>query len=298
MARLMDDQASAHLVDAIANDRSRGASELARAALQNLGHLARERPATGTEALRSDLGELARRFIRTRPSMAPMANLLGDWMRWVEGSPPQALDRLRISAAAEAERLIAASLAAQERTSELAATALSGRRILTHSLSSTLLGVFRRLRGSGTKVILTESRPLNEGHLLAARLADWGIPATLITEAQMGLIAQEADLALVGADSLLADGSIVNKAGTLLLALAARQAEIPLYVACEGFKWRKEAQAIQLEVMDPSELGAPTWPGVEIRNQYFDVTPAGLVSGWFTEKGFSRRWPVLVEVTP
>lgn len=292
----MDDQASTDLVDEIANDRVRGASELARAALDNLGRLARERPASRSDALRTDLGDLAQRFIQARPSLAPIANLLGDWRHWLERQPSQELDQLRTTAAAEAERLMAVSLAAQERTAELAAVELGGgKRILTHSLSSTLLGVFRRLRGTGTKVILTESRPLNEGYLLAARLADWGIPSTLITEAQMGLIAQEADLALIGADSLLADGSVVNKAGTLLLALAARQAGIPFYVACEGFKWRKDAQAIRLEIMDPSELGAPTWPGVEIRNQYFDVTPAGLVSGWFTESGFSRRWPPVAE---
>lgn len=292
----MDDQASTDLVDEIANDRVRGASELARAALDNLGRLARERPASRSDALRTDLGDLAQRFIQARPSLAPIANLLGDWRHWLERQPPQELDQLRTTAAAEAERLMTASLAAQERTAALAATALGGgRRILTHSLSSTLLEVFRRLPGTGTKVILTESRPLNEGYRLAARLADWGIPATLITEAQMGLIAQEADLALIGADSLLTDGSVVNKAGTLLLALAARQAGIPFYVACEGFKWRKDVQAIRLEIMDPSELGAPTWPGVAIRNQYFDVTPAGLVSGWFTESGFSRRWPPVAE---
>jgi translation initiation factor 2B subunit (eIF-2B alpha/beta/delta family) len=102
--------------------------------------------------------------------------------------------------------------------------------IMTHSLSSTVLNVFEKLQDSRIAALVTESRPLNEGYILARRLSEWCIPTQLITDAQMGLFAAQADMALVGADSLLADGSLLNKTGSYLLALAAQDAKIPFCV--------------------------------------------------------------------
>lgn len=153
-------------------------------------------------------------------------------------------------------------------------------------LSSTLLEVFSGLQGRHVRMIVSESRPLCEGYSLARRLPGWNLDTTLITDAQIGLFAAEADLALVGADSLLADGSVVNKAGTYLLALAARDKSIPFYVCCESFKRRTaDMAAFRLEEMSPAELGAPELPSVTLRNVYFDVTPPSLVTGWISERG-------------
>ena len=55
-------------------------------------------------------------------------------------------------------------------------------------MSSTVLEVFRQLKDRGLRVIATESRPLNEGHTLASRLSEWGIPATLCGLAAAGLL--------------------------------------------------------------------------------------------------------------
>ena len=134
--------------------------------------------------------------------------------------------------------------------------------------------------------VSTEARPLNEGYLRASRLAEREIPAELITEAQMGLAVARADIALVGADTLLRDGSLVNKAGTYLLALAARDKGVPFCVCCESFKRsRVQAGEAGLEEMDMAELSAPDLPGIRIRNVYFDITPARLISRWIDETG-------------
>ena len=77
---------------------------------------------------------------------------------------------------------------------------------------------------------MSEARPLNEGVRTARRLAEKGVSVTLITDAQMGLFVREAEAVVVGADSVLPDGSLVNKIGTHLLALAAREAKVPFYV--------------------------------------------------------------------
>jgi translation initiation factor 2B subunit (eIF-2B alpha/beta/delta family) len=157
---------------------------------------------------------------------------------------------------------------------------------MTHSLSSTVVEVCRLLKDVGLRMIVTESRPLEEGRQLAGRLSAWGVPTTYITDAQMGLFVARADAVLVGADSVLADGAVVNKAGTYPLALAARDQGVPFHVCCESFKWRAADQPPpELEEMAPAELGLPDWPAVTVRNVYFDITPARLVSGWIDETG-------------
>ncbi|MFO1422851.1 MAG: hypothetical protein U1F70_04220 [Candidatus Competibacteraceae bacterium] len=125
---------------------------------------------------------------------------------------------------------------------------------------------------------------------MAERLSAWRAPTTYITDAQMGLFVARADAVLVGADSVLADGTVVNKAGTGQNTLAARDQGVPFHVCCESFKWREPDQPVpELEEMAPTELGMPDWPAVTVRNVYFDLTPARLVSTWIDEAGV--RWP-------
>ena len=106
----------------------------------------------------------------------------------------------------------------------------------------------------------------------------------------MGLFLGQADLVLVGADTILADGGVVNKAGTYLLALAAKASDAPFHVCCEGFKFSRK-HTVRLEEMDPSELNAPKMPNLSVRNTYFDLTPADLISAWITEQGVFQFFP-------
>ena len=71
-------------------------------------------------------------------------------------------------------------------------------------------------------VICTESRPINEGVNLAAKLGGEGIRVKLVIDAAVCSILPQAQIVLIGADSLSAKG-LVNKIGTLCLALAARE---------------------------------------------------------------------------
>ena len=88
------------------------------------------------------------------------------------------------------------------------------------------------------------------------------------------------------ADSVLADGSLINKSGTLMLAATARCFDVPFYACCDGFKLRAAHMPdLVLEEMDAAELGAPGWPGIDIANCYFDLTPPRLISAIITENG-------------
>lgn len=271
----------------IGDDREHGASELARRCLKVLAEAAEALQVSDVLTLQEQLQKLADELAQTRPSMAPVQNLLRRWREESMLDDKLDLTTARTVAARQAEALIAVSHQAVAACAAHAAQFFGpGRTLMTHSLSSTVLQVCQLLRNEDLHVIVTESRPLAEGRSLAEKLADWGVPTVYITDAQMGLWVAQADAVLVGADSVLADGAVVNKAGTYLLALAAHDQNVPFYVCCESFKWRKAGEpSPKLEEMAPAELETPEWPGVTVRNIYFDITPARLVSAWISETG-------------
>lgn len=276
----------------IAEDRERGAAQLARRCLEILAQCARDSRAHKAHALWIELQALASRLQSTRPAMAPIRNLTSCWSERMAGVQSERIDEVRQVAIEVCEELIAQSEQAAIAIGRHAAELIDGdKTIFTHSISSTILAAFRTLNESGVRAIVTASRPLCEGRLLAKRLAKMCIPVTYITDAQMGLFVGRADMVLVGADSVLADGSVVNKCGTYLLALAAREYDVPLYVCCERFKFDDaRPEAIDLEEMPIEEIDAPQSELIEVRNIYFDVTPPELVTGWITEDGLMRKF--------
>ncbi len=283
----MDDLAFETELNELRADRVQGASELARRCLDLLAWSAQSVPANEGSELLGELTRRCDRLITARPSMAPIQNLLAAWKSSLARLDRSSLPELRSVAADKARDGIRQSKQAMVKVVENSVEYIgSDKTIITHSLSSTVLAVLEKLKDRNTRVIVTESRPLNEGYILARQLSERGISTQLITDAQLGLFAARADLVLLGADSLLPDGSLVNKAGSYLLALAVHDKGIPFYVCCESFKRRKGAMGeLELEEMEASELGAPGLPGVRVRNIYFDITPARLIDRWIDETG-------------
>ncbi|MDH3701512.1 MAG: hypothetical protein OEU46_09380 [Alphaproteobacteria bacterium] len=290
----MDDREFDDALGALRADRRHGAAELARRALAILQMSAENSPAVDPDAFRAMTAARVRALMAARPSMAAIGNLLAEWTGFLDEAPVHGLEALRAAAAECASNLIAQSREASVQVADHAARLIgTGKTVLTHSRSSTVLLTCDRLKDADLRMIITESQPLNEGHAVAAQLSDWGVPATLITEAQIGLAMANADLALVGADTVRADGSVINKAGTSLVAYAARQHGKPFYVCCESFKRAaQDAPPPELEEMEPAELGAPGWPGVTVHNTYFDITPPSLVTAWITEGGVFTEFPL------
>jgi len=283
----------AEALEQLRGDRSHGAGWLSREAVRGLAHAAETYPADTSSDLLAYLRRTARAFALARPSMAPLANIvavvLDRVMARADGASVADVHRLVRSAAEEAARM------SEESSDAAAAQArryLSGM-VITHSYSSSVLAALVGARDRIEHVVVTESRPLYEGRATARELAAAGIPVSLVTDAQMGVFIREARVAVVGADSVLEDGSVVNKAGTSLLALAARAAGAPFYVVAETLKiapW--PARDVQMEENDAGEVAPDVPAGVCVRNIYFDRTPARLVTGLVTERGVLTRQQV------
>ncbi len=157
-------------------------------------------------------------------------------------------------------------------------------------------------------VWVDETRPLNQGARLTAwELGRYGIPHTVITDNAGGYLMQKGlvDMVLVGTDRSTCTGDVANKIGTYLKALAARDNNIPFYVALPSstFDWEMEngLAQIPIEERDPDEVRYLTGLSenniTKIRlvpedspaaNYAFDITPSRLVTGFITERGVCR----------
>ena len=271
------------LMQSIAVDRYHGAEWLSNAALGTMIAIALNAGADDANELREALKSYARRIAESRPSMTPITNKLGMfYSRLPEGA---ALNELRASATKSATMIIKESRKDRSRLVENAKSVMGEPdTVFTISDSSTVADV---VLGVGAKnVVVTESRPQMEGRNLAQRLAGEGVNVLLVVDAAAAMFMESSNVAVVGADSVLYDGSFVNKVGTRIMALAARDQGLPFYVVCSTSKFNVMnylGRGVELEEKDPSEVAEIE--GVNVRNPYFEVVPSRLVTGIITEMG-------------
>jgi methylthioribose-1-phosphate isomerase len=221
-----------------------------------------------------------------------------------EGSTPAAI---RERALAEARRILDEDREACRRIGEHGRAELaSASRILTHCNAGrlatlgwgTALGVVyaKAAAGEPVQVFACEARPLLQGARLTAwELMDAGIEVTLIADSAAAplLGSGRVDVVIVGADRIAANGDTANKIGTLALALGARHAGIPFYVAAPGSTFdlaTPSGDTIVIEERPADEVRR--WQGglvapidVPVWNPAFDVTPHELVTGYITDVG-------------
>jgi methylthioribose-1-phosphate isomerase len=161
-------------------------------------------------------------------------------------------------------------------------------------------------KGVAVHVFADETRPRNQGASLTAwELGRHGVPHTLIADNTGGHLMQHGlvDLVIVGADRVTANGDVCNKIGTYLKALAARDNNVPFYVALPSptidFKVADGIAEIPIEQRGGEEVATVTGraadgrietvriapDGSPVANYGFDVTPARLVTRLITERG-------------
>ena len=161
-------------------------------------------------------------------------------------------------------------------------------------------------RGIPLHVYVDETRPRNQGAQLTAwEMVSHGVPHTLVVDNAGGHMMQHGmvDMVIVGTDRTTANGDVCNKIGTYLKALAARDNNVPFYVALPSptIDWTvndgvKEIPIEQRSADEVSYVQGRTASGevaqvrispdgTDAANFAFDVTPARLVTGLITERG-------------
>lgn len=227
---------------------------------------------------------VARELLAARPAMAVVRNRVNRVMATAEDDPEH------IEKAAH--EAIQRAVCVDRETAEHAAEILDGARVATLSRSGTVL---RALTTATPEALLVaESRPGREGVEVAERVAnasqttvgdDTETAVTLTTDAAFAheLAAWDADLLVVGADSILADGRLVNKVGTRGAAITAQYEGIPVLVVTASDKISPDA-ALDLEPRDSTEVyDGPA--SVSVANPTFDLTPPDCIDSVVTEHG-------------
>ncbi len=160
-------------------------------------------------------------------------------------------------------------------------------------------------KGIPVHIWADETRPRNQGaNLTSYELNEEGIKNTIITDNTGGILMQrgQVDLCIVGTDRTLSNGDVCNKIGTYLKALAAKDNNVPFYVALPSstIDWKtKNSKDIPIEERNSDELSkvegidedgnikkVQIYPNKSSAlNLAFDVTPAKYITGLITEKG-------------
>jgi ribose 1,5-bisphosphate isomerase len=272
--------------------RIRGAGRIARAAASALKMAARESQAKTPAEFSAEMEKTSKILLETRPTAVSLPNavryiLLG--LKQAHGADLWTMKKVVIS---RADEFIRNSIEAVKKIGEIGANRISdGDVILTHCNSQCALSIIKTAfrQGKRIEVFTTESRPVWQGRLSAKELLKEGIPTTLIIDSAVRHFIRDVDKVIVGADSIAANGAVVNKIGTSSIALAAHEARVLFFVAAETYKFHPETlvgRLVEIEERDPNELiNLKKYPGLKVRNPAFDVTPPEYVDLIVTERG-------------
>ena len=287
----------AQIAQDIKTMRIRGAGKIARAAAEALKITSESSEAKTTNDFMNDLGFAAKVLQQTRPTAVSLPNGIRYVLQRVMQAKTtgQNVNELKKHTIDVANEFIENSKRAIQKIGEIGARRIKDDDIiLTHCHSSAVVEVIKTAwrQGKAVQVYCTETRPLFQGRITARALAQVGIPVTLIIDSAARHFMNEVDKVIVGADAIAANGAVVNKIGTSLMALAAHEARTLFFVAAETYKFSPETmvgELIVIEERNASEIISfgrlKSMKKVSVRNPSFDVTPAEYVDLIITEKG-------------
>jgi translation initiation factor 2B subunit (eIF-2B alpha/beta/delta family) len=276
-------------VQELKNDHESGARQLAYKALVFLAGAARSSNAARAVTLLDDLFYACHEIAAARPSMAMISTTLDLLQRDMKVVASLGVRE----AISEISSLIRGHIREMDASLDMAVKHLErviplGSTILLNSYSSSLIHALPMLKDKQCSLIVTESRPGFEGRVTAGVAVDMGLPVRVITDACAAEELRKVDLVLMGVDTIELDGSVVNTAGSSLIAMAAHALSVKVYFMGEIRKISISGKRVDLEEYDPAEVWDDPPKGQGIRNLYFDRTSPGFITGIVLEKGIAQ----------
>ena len=289
-----------------------GARNVAIAAIKSVKEAATASKSKNKHAFMNELSEAKSVLFASRSTEPLMRNAL----RYVIGAADSS-EKVDVHDLAAVVSQVTDKFLEQLKQSKEAIAAIGSKRvssnskILTHCHSSTVTNMLRKakLNGKTFEVICTESRPVFQGRITAKELVELEIPTTMIVDSAVRHFINQVDFVVVGADAITSEGNIINKIGTSMVALAAKEARTPFYVATELLKFDPETVLGDYEKIEERST-AEVWDnppsGLVIRNPAFDVTRREFIHGIICEEGIvapdsiselmNRKYPWIFKV--
>jgi len=267
-------------IEEIRQDRIHGASWLSRQAIGVMNLTVEKSEAKNVADFLEELKAVGRGLMEVRPAMASITNCVSHLIYQVsqQSEMERDLGSLKKLARSKGNELIENLEETFLKAAEQGARVIGkGDRLMTCSYSSTICQTFKvaKLAGKEFHVLVAESRSGSGqayGEVTFEQLKAYGIPAEVIPDKNIKQYISKVKKALVGADSILADGSLINGTPTYAVASAAKESQIPFYSLCETLKFDAR-----------SYLGQQ--PELE---EGFDRVPPHLVTGIITEEGIIK----------
>ncbi|CAG8473223.1 3696_t:CDS:2 [Diversispora eburnea] len=177
--------------------------------------------------------------------------------------------------------------------------------ILTYARSSIVQALLLDAHAKGKKfnVIIVDSRPRLEGKKLLKRLMDEGIKCTYTFLHALGFALKDVSKVFLGAHAFMSNGALYSRVGTAMVAMMAKEKNIPVIVCCETYKFTDK---VQLDSFVMNEQGNPDelvnisttmtlkpgyldeWlnkPDLKLLNLLYDLTPSKYITLVITEVG-------------
>jgi ribose 1,5-bisphosphate isomerase len=259
--------------------------------------VAQDSKAKDAESFFNELTEAARILLQTRPTAVSLPNGIRYVMHRLNLARGRndSFKEIREATLAAASEFIENAKTAVQRIGEIGARRIvDGDVLLTHCNSAAAIEVMKTAWREGRRfeVLVTETRPRFQGHITARELSKAGIPVTLILDDAVRYFMQDVDKVIVGADAVTANGALVNKIGTSMVALAAHEARVRVFVAAETYKFSPETmigELVEIEERSPDEVISDEQQrkigSIKVLNPSFDVTPAEYIDLIITERG-------------
>jgi methylthioribose-1-phosphate isomerase len=280
----------------------RGAAAIGVTAAMGIALAAKNSRHSKNELLLRDIEKAAEIIQGTRPTTGTLFWATARMVKKAKETANEKKD-VRASLTAEALRIAEEDIEANRRMSKFGAELIhDGDTVLTHCNSSTTipfgggLAVVRAAIGQGkrVKLIATETRPRLQGAKITIYEAlSEGINATLIVDSAVGTVMSKGlvDKVILGADRITRK-TLINKIGTLTIAITAKYHGIPFYSATQmtTFDLNEGTDNVLIEERDSKEVtqiqGKRIAPkGTLVFNPAFDATPLELVTGVITDRG-------------
>lgn len=265
-------------INEIKFDGSSGASQIARNALSVLRTFVQTSEHESSRDFTEDFISISKRLFEARPNMASIQNLMAQIAFEIMALDERDVVTLQNFALSRIDELYKQSKAAVKESAEHATNLfIASFGVVTCSYSSTICETFSiaKRQGKDFKVFVAESKIGNNsyGKILLNFLKKLGIPAKLFPDSEIDKYVPKSCFVLVGADSILFDGSIINGTPTYEVAVVAKDYGTPFYCVCETIK-----------------ANTSSYLGKSIKlKEGFDLVPPNLITGIITERGILNR---------
>ena len=267
-------------------DKTSGASELVKIALEILK--------TQLDSIKDEqmdikdiIHELSVELLSVRPSMAPIINTMGYFLHDLENYTKKALLERYHAFPKERERVDNALISSFQ--SFIDNYKENPPNIMLISYSTTIIKCLKQIAAKDFSFYILEARPLLEGRR-TAEILSLDFDTHLITDSSMGKFIKSVDIVLLGIDSIMQDGSIVNKIGSYPLACIAANNNKKVYAVGDSYKYNLKSHYGQEIIVEEKPIYEVYSKKIKkelfhVHNYYFDTTPSKYLNGIISDLG-------------